>query len=286
MDTFTLHGRRHFLFLRRTDFRCGKEPPLQGPPYFTTHHARVRPSPSQEYGRGVRHFDIAAWERERENIVLVGSYAKFAQHPVMQSHVLDTGDRLLAEASPYYLMWGIGYRADGVSARQPPPLRGLNWLGKTLQTVRRLFRDRAPSSTRHQLCFLRVPRPPEATACSRLTFYATATCYCVQVTRQQPPLVGLPRLSTKCYIGPRRRRSCCDIRRPLQSTPSHAHRGRALSCCSCSNDERLFLHHQKQDPQVSRCRVVRLCRPLEYKVAIDLYQHSRAREHDTRGCCL
>ena len=37
------------------------------------------------------------WERERENIVLVDSYAKFAQNPTMQSHLLDTADRLLAK---------------------------------------------------------------------------------------------------------------------------------------------------------------------------------------------
>ena len=73
------------------------------------------------------------WERERENIVLVDSYAKFAQNPTMQSHLLDTGDRLLVEASPYDLIRGIGYSIDHVSARQPPLWRGLNFLGKTLQ---------------------------------------------------------------------------------------------------------------------------------------------------------
>lgn len=32
------------------------------------------------------------WERERENIVLVGSYTKFAQNPAMRTHLLDAGD--------------------------------------------------------------------------------------------------------------------------------------------------------------------------------------------------
>ena len=74
----------------------------------------------KKYEGKIRNFDLAVWEREREHIVLVGSYAKFAQNPVMQSHLLDTGDRLLAEASTYDLVWGIGYKADHVSARQPP----------------------------------------------------------------------------------------------------------------------------------------------------------------------
>ena len=31
----------------------------------------------KQYRRKVRNFDLAVWERERENIVLVGSHAKF-----------------------------------------------------------------------------------------------------------------------------------------------------------------------------------------------------------------
>ena len=105
----------------------------------------------KQYGREVRNFDLAVWERERENIVLVDSSAKFAQNPTMQSHFLDTGDRLLAEAGHHDLIWGIGYSAGHVSARQQPLWRGLHLLGKTMQTVRRLFRDGAPPPTRHQL---------------------------------------------------------------------------------------------------------------------------------------
>ena len=58
----------------------------------------------KQCGREVRNFVLAVWERERKKMVLVGSYAKFAQNPTTQSHLLDTGDRLLAEASPYDLI--------------------------------------------------------------------------------------------------------------------------------------------------------------------------------------
>ena len=58
----------------------------------------------KKYGREVRNFDLAVWERERENIVLVCSYATFAQNPAMRTHLLDTGDQLFAEASPYDLI--------------------------------------------------------------------------------------------------------------------------------------------------------------------------------------
>ena len=48
------------------------------------------------------------------------------------NHLLDTGDKILAEASPYGLMWGIGCRADAIPARQPPLWRGLHLSVKTL----------------------------------------------------------------------------------------------------------------------------------------------------------
>ena len=157
----------------------------------------------KQYGREVRNFDLAAWERERENIVFAGSYAKFAQNPTMQSHLLDTGDRLLVEASPYHLTWGIGYSADYVSARQPPLWRGLNLLGKTLETVRRLFRDRAPPPTRHQLL-----SPQGISPSSRDCIFEVdpSTRHVSRRNVSSHLFVGIPRLSTTRAIGPRRRR--------------------------------------------------------------------------------
>lgn len=64
----------------------------------------------KKYGLEVRNFDITVWEREGENIVLVGSYAKFAQTPVIRYNLLGTGDILLAEVSSYDLLWGIGHK--------------------------------------------------------------------------------------------------------------------------------------------------------------------------------
>ena len=104
LDTFPLYGRRHFLFLRRTVFRCRKKPPIRVPPDVATHHARARPSPSQAIWKR------SSWLRSRR----VGTRARKccacrllrqvrpkSSHAI---HLLDTGDRLLAEASPYDLL--------------------------------------------------------------------------------------------------------------------------------------------------------------------------------------
>ena len=78
------------------------------------------PKLHEQYGRQVQKIDATVWEHERENMVVGGSYAKFAQTPAMRQHLLDTSDRLLAETNFYDTIWGIGYRGDHQNAQWPP----------------------------------------------------------------------------------------------------------------------------------------------------------------------
>ena len=105
------------------------------------------PIKHKRYGRQVKGFDEAVWERERENVVRVASYYKFSQNPAMRQHLLGTGDKMLVEASPFDAIWGIGHRADDPAAIQPSLWRGSNLLGKSLQVVRDLLREHAPTPT-------------------------------------------------------------------------------------------------------------------------------------------
>ena len=90
----------------------------------------------------------------------VGSCAKFAQNPVMLSHLMDTGDRLLAEGSPYDLIWRIGCMADNVSAGQPPLWLGLNLPGSTLQPCNASSATARRRRRATNFCLLRAVRPP------------------------------------------------------------------------------------------------------------------------------
>ena len=45
------------------------------------------PSAHKRIGRGVRNFDSVAWDREKQNAVLSGNYAKFKQNPAMKHHL-------------------------------------------------------------------------------------------------------------------------------------------------------------------------------------------------------
>ena len=99
------------------------------------------PSAHKRIGRGVRNFDSAAWDREKQNAVLSGKYDKFTQNPAMKHHLLSTGNKRLAEASPLDPVWGIGLRADDPRANNPRQWIGKQLLGEALSAVREETRD-------------------------------------------------------------------------------------------------------------------------------------------------
>ena len=99
------------------------------------------PSAHKHIGRGVRNFDSAAWDREKQNAVLSGNYAKFTQNPAMKHHLLSTGNKRLAEASPLDPVWGIGLWANDPRAKGPRQWRGKILLGEALSAVREDIRD-------------------------------------------------------------------------------------------------------------------------------------------------
>ena len=93
-------------------------------------------------GRSARGFDNAIWERERENAVFAGTFAKFSQNPEMKHHLLGTVNNLLAEASPFDQGRGIALRADNPDAHEPPLVAR-----KELARAGSFYRPRPPSAT-------------------------------------------------------------------------------------------------------------------------------------------
>ncbi|MER6849374.1 NADAR family protein [Streptomyces flaveolus] len=98
--------------------------------------AAGHPAEAKKAGRLVRGFDEAVWERERFRIVVEGSVHKFASDPALRAFLLDTGDRVLVEASPVDRVWGIGLTADDEAATDPERWRGENLLGFALMVAR------------------------------------------------------------------------------------------------------------------------------------------------------
>ncbi|MFF9206831.1 MULTISPECIES: NADAR family protein [unclassified Streptomyces] len=101
------------------------------------------PAQAKKEGRLVRGFDEAVWARERFGIVVEGSVHKFTAHADLREFLLNTGDRVLVEASPVDRVWGIGLAADDEAATRPDSWRGPNLLGFALMEARRRLRAEA-----------------------------------------------------------------------------------------------------------------------------------------------
>ena len=82
---------------------------------------------------------------EKSNAVLSGNYANFTHNPAMKHHLVSTGNKRLAEASPLDPVWGIGLRADDPRAKGPRRWRGKYLLGEALSAIREEFATVRPS---------------------------------------------------------------------------------------------------------------------------------------------
>lgn len=98
--------------------------------------AAKSPRECKDLGREVKGYTDAIWFAHREQIVLDGCRAKFTQNPHIQQALLDTGDTILVEASPYDRIWGVGLAADDPRILDPSKWRGTNLLGKILNALR------------------------------------------------------------------------------------------------------------------------------------------------------
>ena len=105
------------------------------------------PREHKRLGRQVYHFDHYTWLHERENIAFRGSLAKFSQNENLRLALPHTGERRLAEASPYDNIWGIELRASDYRASSPHMWRGFNLLGQTLEHVQKTLSENMPPTS-------------------------------------------------------------------------------------------------------------------------------------------
>ncbi|MGG5505570.1 MULTISPECIES: NADAR family protein [unclassified Myroides] len=94
------------------------------------------PGNQKRLGRLVKNFRSNIWEKSRFEISYEGNYAKFNQNQDLCSLLLETRDKIIAEASPTDLIWGIGYGMENENKYCIYKWRGKNLLGKVLMQVR------------------------------------------------------------------------------------------------------------------------------------------------------
>lgn len=94
----------------------------------------------RQLGREVRNFMTPIWEQDREKPMKDGMRAKFEQNPDLREKLLATGDAIIAEASPFDEIWGIGLTAREARRCMPENWKGENLAGKLLMELREEFR--------------------------------------------------------------------------------------------------------------------------------------------------
>ena len=95
----------------------------------------------KKLGRKIRGFVAETWDARKYDIVVEGNKAKFSQNPALKEFLLSTGDSLLAEASPYDTIWGIGLDREDALKGGVGQWQGENLLGCALMDVRDWLRE-------------------------------------------------------------------------------------------------------------------------------------------------
>jgi len=94
------------------------------------------PHDAKKLGRKVQNFDPKQWDEYKFQIVVKANYGKFSQNEDLKSYLLNTGNRVIVEASPRDRIWGIGMGQSNENASNPNLWRGQNLLGYALMEVR------------------------------------------------------------------------------------------------------------------------------------------------------
>ncbi len=98
--------------------------------------SKTSPKDVKDLGRQIKNFDAKAWDEEKYQIVKQGNYLKFSQNENLKHFLLQTGSKVLVEASPVDPVWGIGLTEDNLAAKDPGQWKGENLLGFALMEVR------------------------------------------------------------------------------------------------------------------------------------------------------
>lgn len=94
------------------------------------------PGAVKAVGRAVRGFDQAVWDANKFDLVVNANLAKFRSNDDLRDFLINTGKRVLVEASPVDKVWGIGLAEDSEAASNPNLWKGENLLGFALMEVR------------------------------------------------------------------------------------------------------------------------------------------------------
>ena len=97
----------------------------------------TNPKIAKSLGHKVSGYDDDGWAKHREDAMFQACYAKFTRNKKAHDFMMGLPkDKQFAEASPFDIIWGIGYEEHNPNAQDESTWRGQNLLGKVLTDVR------------------------------------------------------------------------------------------------------------------------------------------------------
>lgn len=94
------------------------------------------PKEAKAFGRQVKNFDSTIWDTHKCQIVKQGNILKFNQNQELKKFLIQTENKVIVEASPRDVIWGIGMGETNPKSLNPNTWRGKNLLGFALMEVR------------------------------------------------------------------------------------------------------------------------------------------------------
>lgn len=87
-------------------------------------------------GRKVKGFDEDTWNENKYDLMKATLYEKFSQNTYLKKWLLNTGNSILVETSPFDRIWGIGLKNTDSGWKNVDRWKGENLLGFCLMEVR------------------------------------------------------------------------------------------------------------------------------------------------------
>lgn len=106
-----------------------------------------KPGEAKDLGRQVIGYDEQTWNNRKFEIVKLGNIHKFNQHPKLADFLLKTDNRILVEASPVDIIWGIGLSPDSNEIENIYAWRGQNLLGFALMAARDVLKEKTKNTS-------------------------------------------------------------------------------------------------------------------------------------------
>ncbi len=99
------------------------------------------PKSTKALGRNIKNYDDVRWGEVRYSFMRDANFLKFSQNKNLGYKLIETGNKILAEASPYDTVWGIGLYPNSPAAKNESTWKGQNLLGKCLMEVRENLKE-------------------------------------------------------------------------------------------------------------------------------------------------